>query len=105
MLAAFVLAFLVGLLGFSCFLLWRAYQLGIRRRSELTRQWLVRPPPGIERFTLLFAIRDLVVATGLLSFIFLVLLWPQQFPIWTAVAGIVCSVPQLFTAYALFKLR
>jgi hypothetical protein len=100
-----VLVFLILPAGLAGFLLWRAYQLGIKRQTEFTHQWLSRPPMGIEQFALLFAWRDFVFALGLLSFLVLILLWPAYFAAWTSLLGLFGFVYMGFTGYALGKLK
>ncbi len=100
-----VLVFLILPAGLAGFLLWRAYQLGIKRRTEFTHQWLSRPPMGIERFALLFAWRDFVFALGLLGFLALILVWPAYFAVWTSLVGLFGFVHMGFTGYALGKLK
>ena len=100
-----VLVFLVLPAGMAAFLLWRAYQMGINRRVELTRQWISRPPEGIEEFARLFAWRDLTFGAGLLACLVLLIFWPRYFPAWIPLMAAFGFIHQGFTGYALHKLR
>lgn len=99
------LVFLIFPAGFAGFLLWRAYQLEIRHRTEFTHQWLSRPPVGIERFALLFAWRDFIFALGILGFLTPILQWPAYIAAWTSLVGLFGFVHMGFTGYALGKLK
>lgn len=89
----------------AAFLLWRAYQLGVKDRVELTRQWISRPPEGIEEFARLFAWRDAAFATSLLAALALLLTLPHYAPAWLLIMAFSSFVHQGFTGYALAKLR
>lgn len=100
-----LLVFLVLPAGMAAFLFWRAYQMGVNHRVELTHQWLTRPPQGIEEFARWFAWRDLVSGTVLLVCLTLSLIWPHYFAAWMSLMGLFSAVHQGFTGYALHKLR
>lgn len=100
-----VLAFLVLPAGMAAFLLWRAYQMGVNHRLELTHQWISRPPEGIEEFAQLFAWRDLVFGAGLLVCLALLLTLPRYFAAWIPLMALFGFIHQGFTGYALHQLR
>lgn len=100
-----VLAVIVAPAAMAAFLLWRAYQLGVRHRTELARQWVSRPPEGIEEFTRLFAWRDLVFAAILLGCLGLMLSLPNYLAAWIPLMALGGFVHQGVTGYALIKLR
>ncbi len=89
----------------AAFLLWRAYQMGTGKRVELTRQWIVRPPEGIEGCARLFAWRDLLFAASLLLALGLLLCLPHYAAAWIALMALGGFVHQGFTGYALARLR
>lgn len=99
------LIFLVAPAALAAFLLWRAYQLGIKKRVELTRQWIWRPPEGIEGFRRLFAWRDLAFAAVLLASLGLLLSLPQYASAWILLMVSGSFMHQSFTGYAVGKLR
>jgi hypothetical protein len=105
MYAVTVLVFLVLPAGMASFLLWRAYQMGIKGRVELTHQWISRPPEGIEAFAGWFAWRDLTFGAGLLACLVLLLALPQYFAAWIPLMALFGFIHQGFTGYALHKLR
>ncbi|MBV7456291.1 hypothetical protein KW843_17555 [Acidovorax sp. sif1233] len=102
---AAVLILLVAPAAMAGFLLWRAYQLGIKHRVALTRQWISRPPEGIEGCARLFAWRDLSFAIALLASLGLLLSLPQYLPAWVLLMAFGSFVHQGFTGYAVAKLR
>jgi hypothetical protein len=102
---ATVLIFLVAPAAMAAFLLWRAYQMGTGKRVELTRQWIVRPPEGIEGCARLFAWRDLLFAASLLLALGLLLCLPHYAAAWIPLMALGGLVHQGFTGYALARLR
>jgi hypothetical protein len=102
-----VTAFVIFVLpaGMATFLLWRAYQMGVKKRVELARQWISRPPAGIEEFARLFAWRDLIFGGGLLLCLALSLTLPHYIPAWISLMAVFSFVHQGFTGYALLKLK
>ncbi|MEN9396231.1 MAG: hypothetical protein RLZ81_761 [Pseudomonadota bacterium] len=99
------LAFLILPSGMAAFLLWRAYQMGVNRRIELTHQWISRPPHGIEDFARWFVWRDLVFGAGLLVCLALLLTLPRYFAAWIPLMALFGWIYQGFTEYALYQLR
>jgi hypothetical protein len=104
-LALYVLVFIILPIGFATFFIWRAYQLGIKRRVELTRQWMCRAPDGIENYASLFAWRDLLLALTVLLFLVLMMLLPKYLKAWIALLGILIPINQGFNGYALRKIK
>jgi hypothetical protein len=91
-------------LGFAVFFCWRAYQLAIVGRVELSHQWLPKAP-GIERYAKLFAVRDLIFAAGCFLFLALILTVPHYFAAWTSLLAVFGLVHQAISAYAVQKVR
>lgn len=80
-----VLISFIGLpLAMAAFLLWRAYQLGVKRRVELTRQWAPSRAPSLHRFAVLFAWRDLMMAIACVLVVGLLLAAPKYYAAWTS---------------------
>lgn len=102
---ATLLFFVIAPAALAAFLLWRAYQLGTGKRVELTRQWIVRPPEGIEGCARLFAWRDLLFAASLLLALGLLLCLPHYAAAWIPLMALGGFVHQGFTGYALARLR
>ncbi len=99
------LVFLVLPAGLATFLFWRAYQLGVKHRLDLARQWISRPPDGIEAFARFFVLRDLIFGCGLFLCLVLILTLPRHFSVWIPLMGVFSFVHQGFTGYALQKLK
>ena len=102
---ATLLLFVAAPAAMAAFLLWRAYRLGIGKQAELARQWISRPPEGIETCARLFAWRDLLFATTLLASLGLLLTLPQYAAVWIPLMALGGLVHQGFTGYALARLR
>lgn len=102
---ATLLFYFVAPAAMAAFLLWRAYQMGTGKRVELTCQWIVRPPDGIEGCARLFAWRDLLFAASLLLALGLLLCLPHYAAAWIPLMALGGFVHQGFTGYALAKLR
>jgi hypothetical protein len=102
----FIVILMIGLpLGMAIFLCWRAYQLTHGGRVNLTHQWLGRKTPGIEKYAKLFAIRDLLFATGCIVFICLLLTMPAYFSVWPGLLAAFAAVHQTITAFAVYKIQ
>jgi hypothetical protein len=100
-----LLTFILLPLGFAAFLVWRAYQLAISGKVNLTRQWLPRPVPGIEQYAKLFALRDLLLAFGCLLFVGLLLAFPAYFSAWPSLLAAFGFLHQGITYYAVHKVQ
>jgi hypothetical protein len=103
--AFFIALFLLLPIALALYLCWRAWQMGYNGQPELARQWLRRPPPGIEQCALPFARRDLALAAGCAVFVALVLAKPTRFGWWLLVALAFAAAYQGYTWYALDRLK
>ena len=89
----------------AAYLCWRAYQLAIKGRLELSHQWLPAKAPGIERFARLLAVRDLVFAFGCLLYLVLLASLPQYFVAWPGVLAAFAFTHQAISYYAIHKAK
>lgn len=86
------------------FFFWRAHQLGIAGRAELTHPWFGPPPPGIEALVPQFAKRDLAFACGCLLFVALTLWAPRRFPGWLLMLIVFGAAHYGYTRYVVARL-
>lgn len=99
-----IAVFLLLALCVAGFFFWRAHQLGIARRGELTHPLFGVPPPGVEALAPQFAKRDLAFACGCLLFVALTLWAPRRFPGWLLMLALFAGAHYGYTRYAVSRL-